>query len=153
MRFLELKIPPVAVFVLIGLAMWGTTTYVPRADMSFPGAAIAAILLLIGGIVLSVSAIRRFRQHDTTVHPSNPEKASAVVTTGVYRHTRNPMYLALTMVLAAWALKLGNVAALVGVPLFVAYMTQFQIKPEERALRELFGGPYDDYLNSVRRWL
>ena len=153
MRFLELKIPPLAVFVLIGVAMWGTAKYVPQGNMSFTGAGIVAILLLIAGVILSVSAIRRFRQHDTTVHPTNPEKASAIVTTGVYRYTRNPMYLALALVLTAWALKLGNVAALVGVPLFVAYMTQFQIKPEERALRELFGAPYDDYLNSVRRWL
>ena len=153
MHRLELKVPPVAVFLLIGAAMWALARTIPAAAVSLSGASfIAAALALIGG-ALGVSAILRFRQHETTVHPNKPEKASAVVTTGAYRYTRNPMYLGLAFLLTAWAFKLGNVLSLACVALFIAYMTRFQIKPEERALLELFGETYSDYLGRVRRWL
>ncbi len=63
------------------------------------------------------------------------------------------MYLGLTIVLIAWAVYLRNVAAVIPVPVFVAYMTQFQIKPEERAMLENFGSDYADYMAAVRRWI
>lgn len=153
MSMLELKVPPLVVFLLTGALMWALARWVPHADVSVPGGVIVASLLVLAGVALAVSAIRRFRQHDTTVHPTKPEEASTIVTTGIYRFTRNPMYLALALVLTAWGIKLGNASSLACVPLFIAYMTRFQIKPEERTLRSLFGAPYNEYLNTVRRWL
>jgi protein-S-isoprenylcysteine O-methyltransferase Ste14 len=153
MHYLELKIPPVVILLIVGAAMWVTARYVPQAEVGFAGAGVVAILLVLAAGGLAIPAILRFRQHDTTVHPTKPEKATAIVTTGVYRYTRNPMYLGLACLLTAWALKLSNIAALAGVPLFIAYMTRFQIRPEERALRELFGDSYVVYTTKVRRWI
>jgi len=153
MRALELKIPPVAVFVVTGAAMWALDRWLSAASLVLPGAAVLALLLAIVGTGFGVSALVRFRQHDTTFHPGKPGEASAMVTTGVYRLTRNPMYLALACLLAAWAFRLGNLAALLCVPLFMAYITRFQIMPEERALAALFGDSYRHYQSEVRRWI
>ena len=82
-----------------------------------------------------------------------PETTASIVTTGIYRVTRNPMYLGLAFVLMGWATYLANLAALLLVPAFVAYMTRFQIKPEERALLAKFGLSFAEYLAAVRRWI
>ena len=153
MRALELKIPPVVVFLVAAAAAWALARQFPQTGFPVPAKNIFAGLLLTFGIVVSVSAILRFREHETTVHPSKPEEASAIVTTGVYRFTRNPMYLGMVFALTAWGIKLGNLLSLACVPLFVAYMTVFQIRAEERTLRSLFGEPYDEYRKNVRRWL
>ncbi len=153
MRRLELKIPPVVVFLAVAAAMWGVARMVPEAGVPVAGARVLSLLLVIVAGSLTVTAILQFRRHETTVHPGNPEKASTIVTNGVYRYTRNPMYLGLACLLAAWAAWLGNFAALLGLPIFIVYMTRFQIRPEERALRELFGDDYHKYRQGVRRWL
>ena len=72
---------------------------------------------------------------------------------GVYRYTRNPMYVGLACCVLAWGVYLQNFAALLGVVIFIAYMTHFQIKPEERALQEKFGDEYANFKSKVRRWL
>ena len=76
-----------------------------------------------------------------------------MVTRGVYRWTRNPMYLGMLVVLAGWAVWLGSAAALLGLPLSVLLLNRLQIGPEERILRERFGQDYIDYQARVRRWL
>ena len=80
-------------------------------------------------------------------------RAPCVVTRGVYRWTRNPMYLGMLVVLAGWAVWLGSAAALLGLPLSVLLLNRLQIGPEERILRERFGQDYIDYQARVRRWL
>jgi protein-S-isoprenylcysteine O-methyltransferase Ste14 len=87
------------------------------------------------------------------VNPLKPDATTVLVTAGIYRFTRNPMYIGLTLTLLGWAAFLGNLLAFALLPLFVFYITQFQIKPEERALRSLFGSIYEDYCAKVRRWL
>lgn len=153
MNRLELKVPPVVVFLLVGIAMWWLAGRVPAATLAIPGAIAVIVVLAIAGAFLGVSGVLHFRRHETTVHPNRPEKASTVVTTGVYRFTRNPMYLGLALLLTAWATKLGNAAAFAGVIVFIAYMTRFQVMPEERALLALFGDDYARYKQTVRRWL
>jgi protein-S-isoprenylcysteine O-methyltransferase Ste14 len=94
-----------------------------------------------------------FRRARTTISPVKASAASSLVTTGVYRFTRNPMYLGLLLTLLAWAAFLFNPVALLFVPIFVLYINRFQIKPEERTLSALFGGEYGAYQERVRRWL
>ena len=153
MQRLELKIPPVVVFLICGGAMWLVARQVPQAAVDIPRTTPVAIAFCLAAVWLGIKAILDFRRNGTTVHPHYPEKASTIVADGVYRYTRNPMYLALAVVLLAWAVKLGNLAAFGGLPVFVAYMTQFQVKPEERVLAEKFGTPYRDYVARVRRWV
>lgn len=153
MQRLELKIPPVAVFLVFGAIMWAAANAFPWASFSLPGAAIIVVMLGATGAGLGVMGLLAFRRGKTTVHPSHPERSSAVVTEGIYRYTRNPMYLGLAFFLTAWATKLGNVVSLLCVPAFIAYMTRFQILPEERALLSKFGATFGEYMDSVRRWM
>lgn len=96
---------------------------------------------------------RAFRKAHTTINPLRPDRAAAVVTMGVYRVTRNPMYLGLVLILLGLALYLASPWAVLGPPVFVAYITRYQIQPEERVLAARFGTPYTDYCAQVRRWL
>ncbi|MEO8280563.1 MAG: isoprenylcysteine carboxylmethyltransferase family protein, partial [Ideonella sp.] len=112
-----------------------------------------SVAILVAGIGISVAGLLAFRRAKTTVNPTKPERASALVTTGIYRVTRNPMYLGLALVLIAWAVFLSSAWALLGVVGFALYMGRFQIAPEERALSRLFGSEFESYKASVRRWL
>ncbi|MEM6937918.1 MAG: isoprenylcysteine carboxylmethyltransferase family protein, partial [Pseudomonadota bacterium] len=113
---------------------------------------------LCGGLItlsllLDGWAILAFRRARTTVNPLAPEKASAIVQAGPYRVTRNPMYLGMAIILLACVIGFGQPLNLVLLGLFIAYLTAFQIKPEERALEARFGDEYRRYRARVRRWL
>jgi len=82
-----------------------------------------------------------------------PQSSSVLVVSGVYKLTRNPMYLGFLLVLLGWAVFLSNVLAFLLLQAFIAYMNRFQIEPEERALASLFGQDFADYKSRVRRWL
>jgi protein-S-isoprenylcysteine O-methyltransferase Ste14 len=99
------------------------------------------------------SAIRAFRRANTTVNPVHVERASALVTSGRFARTRNPMYVAMALLLAAWAAWLCQPAPLLGPLVFVLFIARFQIIPEERALAAIFGADYAAYKNRVPRWL
>jgi protein-S-isoprenylcysteine O-methyltransferase Ste14 len=112
-----------------------------------------ALALGVIGQSISISGIVSFRRAKTTINPHKPSAASSLVTSGVYRYTRNPMYLGLSVTLTGWAVFLSNPLALLAVPLFVLYINRFQINPEERVLSLLFGAEYAAYKEKVRRWL
>ena len=150
---LELRVPPVAVVLVIAIAMWLVANGLPSFAFDFPGRRWMVLALLIAGGVCGVAGVVSFRRARTTVDPRHPDKASRVVDSGIYRFTRNPMYLGLLLILAAWSLHLSSIAALAGLAGFVIYMTRFQIVPEERLLHAKFGEAYGRYLASVRRWL
>lgn len=153
MQSLELKVPPLVVALILGFMMWLTARLLPAATFSFDVMTPLAIVVAALAIALGASGVLAFRKHDTTVHPMRPDTASTVVRNGVFRYTRNPMYLGIALLLAAWGIYLANVAALALLVVFVAYMTRFQIIPEERALLEKFGKDYADYAIRTRRWL
>ena len=126
--------------------------YAARATRERRLLALAAAVVLGGGLI-ALAGVLEFHRAHTTVNPMAPQKASALVTSGVYRITRNPMYLGMLLVLAGWAVWLGNAAAFVGLPLFVAVLNLLQIAPEERVLRERFGDAFTRYAARVRRWI
>lgn len=149
---LELKVPPVAVLLVAAAPMWGIARFGPQLPIGGTARLVVAVLLLAAGIAVALAGVLSFRRARTTVNPLRPGQASAMVTTGVYRWSRNPMYLGMLLALAAWAAWLGSLLALVGLPLFVAYMVRFQILPEERALAARFPEEFARYAASVRRW-
>ena len=112
----------------------------------------AALALAAAGGALALAGVWAFARSRTTVNPLAPQRARALVTGGVYRYTRNPMYLGMLLALAGWAVWLGNAAALLALPLFVAVLNTLQIRPEEAALRARFGADYARYAQRVRRW-
>ena len=153
MRSLELRVPPPLVFLLVGAGMWIAEARGDFAATFLSPRWIAAVCVGGAALLVGLSATSRFKSAGTTLDPRAPERASAVVSDGIYRRTRNPMYLALALALTAWALHLGATWGWLGLPFFTAYMTLFQIMPEERALRTRFGEEYESYLGRVRRWI
>lgn len=153
MQALELKVPPPVVALAIAGAMWGVSRIAPLVELPSVVRVAAASVLGLIGVGFAVAGILAFRRARTTVNPMKPEAASSVVRSGVYRVTRNPMYLGLLLVLVAWSVFLSSVWALVGPAAFVLYMNRLQIGPEERVLSAMFGKDYSDYRSKVRRWL
>lgn len=153
MKSLELKIPPVAVVLLCGAAMWLLTLLVPAMTFNLPSRRLLSVVVAGIGLATGAAGMLAFRSAHTTVDPRYPEKSSTVVKAGVYQRSRNPMYLGLVLLLLAWGLFLAHVLALAVLPVFVLYMNRFQIAPEERAMQLQFGDDYRDYLRTVRRWI
>jgi protein-S-isoprenylcysteine O-methyltransferase Ste14 len=113
---------------------------------------VAAVLIAIG-VAVAIGGVVSFRRAKTTVNPLKPETSAALVSTGVYSFTRNPMYLGMVLALFAWAVYLSSIWSLIGPALFGLYITRFQIVPEERVLDRLFGARFVEYKKRVRRWL
>jgi len=152
-RYLELKVPPVAVFIVFAVLLWLVAKAIPLNGFALPGRKlIAAGVAAVAG-AFAAAGIGSFLRARTTLDPRTPGKTAALVTGGVYTITRNPLYLSLLLLLAGWAIWLANPVSLVCIPFFVAYMNTFQVKPEERALAALFGGEFEEYCRRVRRWL
>jgi protein-S-isoprenylcysteine O-methyltransferase Ste14 len=151
--FLELRITPPAVVVLAAALMWGVAAALPSLRVRVPGASWIAAICVALGILVAGAGLIAFRRARTTANPTRPEAATALVTRGIYAWTRNPMYLGWLPILAGWAAYLEHPVSLAVVPLFMLYLTRFQIVPEERALSAKFGGQFDAYRQRVRRWL
>jgi protein-S-isoprenylcysteine O-methyltransferase Ste14 len=153
MRALELRVPPLASVVIFAMLMAAMALMVPEAEFKVPAQPLIAVSMAVLGALITVAGVVAFRRQQTTVNPFTPEQTSSLVASGIYRFTRNPMYLGFLLALAGWSLYLANWVAVLLLPVFVAYMNRFQIQPEERALRATFGEGFAEYMNAVRRWL
>jgi protein-S-isoprenylcysteine O-methyltransferase Ste14 len=153
MSVLELKIPPAVVLVFMGVIMWFAADLAPELVLVIPGRIIMASAVSLVGIALILAGAVAFRVAKTTVNPMQPGKTSSIVTRGVYKISRNPMYVGFLLILLSWAVFLSNIFSFAMLPVFVWYMNRFQIIPEEQALLAKFGTEYITYTKNVRRWL
>lgn len=152
MRTLELKIPPVVVVLVIAGLMALTSRLMPMDPWHFTDVKALAFALVTAGAFIAVSGVIAFRQAKTTANPMNPNASSNLVINGIYRFTRNPMYLGFLVALAGWGVWLANLPALFWLIIYILYINQFQIIPEERILEEKFGDEFRAYRKQVRRW-
>ncbi len=150
---MKTKIPPPIVLLIWVSIMWLIANFTSSWKFVFPAQQTISITLLALGVLIDVTAIVSFLKARTTVNPVSPEKASRLVTTGMFRFSRNPMYLGMLLVLFAWFLYLGSLLNLVAIFLFYLFISTFQIEPEEQAMLKLFGDAYQDYCTKVRRWI
>jgi len=150
---LELKIPPVFVAIIAALLMWLMAIIIPSITIFGVLRVVLIIASILFGGFFALSGVISFKKASTTVNPTTPEASSALVTSGIYQRTRNPMYVGFVFWLFAWACFLNNLFTLAVVAGFVVYMTKYQIKPEEKALSGIFGQEYRDFMQSVKRWL
>lgn len=153
MSNLNLKIPPVAQGIIALMLIWVLDRHMPifHIDIAFKEA-VSMVIICMGGLV-GVLAVAAFIQMRTTVDPRYPGKARRLVVIGVYKYSRNPMYLSIVLVLFGISIYLGAISSLLVPFLFVAYINQFQIVPEEQMLEQKFGKEYLKYAKHVRRWI
>ena len=153
MRSLELKVPPLVVLVFVAALMWLGSQAAPAAGFHVPARQAIELGLATVGAGTAVAGVVSFRIAKTTVNPLSPAAASALVTSGIYQLSRNPMYLGALILLVGWAAFLANALGFILVPSFVLYMNRFQIGPEEKVLTSLFAPEFTTYCAKVRRWL
>lgn len=153
MKFLEHRIPPPAVALCLAILMWFAPSVVPPLAVPFDIRLGLALALPVIGQGVAISGIVSFRRAKTTVNPIKLDKASSLVSSGVFQYTRNPMYLGVAITLVGWAAYLASWLALLGAPLFVLYINRFQVAPEERVMASLFGADYAVYKEKERRWI
>jgi protein-S-isoprenylcysteine O-methyltransferase Ste14 len=153
MSKLDLKISPVLLTLLwAGLMAW-IAARTPGVGLPPALRLAAGLVFLAASAAIGLAGVREFRRAKTTVNPFRPRNAGALVDSGIFARSRNPMYLALLMALIGWGLYLGNLFALASTILYVAYLNRFQIRPEEHTLEELFGSEFTAYRKRVRRWI
>ena len=167
---LENTIPPPIVAFVFASIMWAMSLLTPALtqnpangvspDLFYTSTATLAVIRLIAicsflglGIIAAIAGVISFRQARTTVNPLKPEFTSALVTSGMCRLSRNPMYLGMALALCAWASYLASLCSVLGIIGFMLYMQRFQIAPEERALEVIFGQTFIDYKKRVRPWI
>jgi protein-S-isoprenylcysteine O-methyltransferase Ste14 len=152
MKILENRIPPPIVVLVVALLMWWGAR--GAAPLGLPPALRwGLIILFVATLGATVLGLREFAKAKTTFNPIKIDEASSLVTGGVFRLSRNPMYVGMVALLLAWAVYLAVPWALLGPLAFVAFITRFQIMPEERVMRAKFGAAYEDYCRRVRRWV
>jgi protein-S-isoprenylcysteine O-methyltransferase Ste14 len=149
---MELKLPPIVVFLVFGILMYGLATFLPVGQFEFFGRTYLLLFLMILALLIGSISLMQFYLAKTTIDPVHPEKVSNLVTSGPYAFSRNPMYLALLLVLLAWGLYLGNAFNVLLAAGFVSFMNHFQIQAEERILSQKFKNAYAQYCIKVRRW-
>ena len=150
---MRLKTPPAVQLFISALLMWIISIYAVNFRFIFKfNNEFALFCLIIGGTII-VFGIAAFRKTETKVTPLHPDKASSLVTRGIYQYTRNPMYFGLLLILFSIGFYLQNLASMFVLPIYVWFLSKYQIIPEEKALHKLFGQDYINYQDRVRRWI
>jgi len=150
---LENKIPPLLVAALDAAAMWTMPPATQETAIVHSAWLPISVVALFFGISFCAAGVVSFKLAKTTVDPLTPDAASSLVRSGIYRFSRNPMYVGFAFLLIAWAAYLGSLWSLAGVVAFILYMNRFQIVPEESALSAKFPAEFAEYRLKVRRWL
>ena len=148
---LKTKIPPPIIAIAFIVILYISSLWMDR--FIFEGQSIFSLFIFILGLGCVLSASTQFRRINTTVNPLNPESASHLVVDGIFKFTRNPMYIGLCAAILAFGIYVGTWFVFILLPLFVVSINYLQIVPEEIALQKLFGDEYVSYCNSVRRWI
>ena len=149
--FLNTKIPPPVVTILFAIMIFYFSDNFAYVDLPFK--IYISLFFISLGFIVTFSSARNFKKKDTTVNPMKPNETTKLVTDGFFKITRNPMYLGMLLFLLGLSIFNGLIVGLIFLPLFVGYITYFQIIPEENAMLEIFGDEFTLYMKKVRRWI
>lgn len=136
-----------------GMLMWWLDRHVPLLQWLEPPWNRIGWLFVSTGVLIDAVSVVAFIRAKTTVNPIRVDRTSRLVVSGLFRVTRNPMYLGLIAVLVGWALLLGSLGPWLIVVAFERLIVTFQIPAEEAALFARFGDDYLRYTREVNRWL
>ena len=142
--------PPIIALVMIGLIYLSSLLIVPT---TFNYQNSLSILVLIMGLACVLPSFRLFARYETTISPLTPSDTAALVTEGMYRYSRNPMYLGLLLLTIASTIWFGAWLGIIINIVFIFLINFLQIIPEEEALLTIFGEEYEEYKKNVRRWI
>jgi len=145
------KIPPPIVTFICGIAIYLSKSFFNQFFIYSNNR--ISLFLLILGLVVFISAVKSFSRHKTTVNPLEPRQASSLVTSGIFKFSRNPMYLGMLIILLSISFKFNLIGGMVTSLFFYIFITKFQILPEELAMNDLFGDEFIDYSKKTRRWI
>ena len=148
---IKTKFPPPLVALTFGFLINYTKNIFPKIEIkneNFFGS-----IMIISGFIIILSAIILFKKYKTTITPLNPSNSTKLITVGIYKFSRNPMYLGLLLVLLGISFMINIIGGFLLIPLFILYLNLFQIIPEENAMVDLFKDEFLDYKKNVRRWI
>ena len=145
------RIPPPIITMLCVLVIFLSKSIFP--SFLFPYKLEIGIVISIFGLLLLIVSVKSFINNNTTINPLNLKKSTYLVTNGLFRFSRNPMYLGMLLFLVGTSIILNIIGGLIISILFIFYMNFFQIIPEEKALENLFGKDYRNYKKNIRRWI
>ena len=145
------KIPPPIVTLAFGLMIYFSRNIFP--DINNIIFYVLSLFLIILGPFILISAVRSFKAEQTTINPININNASSLVISGVFKYSRNPMYLGMVFILLALSFRFNLVGGILFTSIFIMYITKFQSIPEEAAMKSIFGEDFNKYKNKTRRWI
>ena len=149
-KYLNTKIPPPIVTLLSIVVIYFFEDIIQYSHYDLRA---IGVIFLIFGLVIIFLAVLKFIKTKTTVDPTRPEKTSNLVISGVYKLTRNPMYLGMLFLIMAYAIYNNSIFGCIVIPIFIFYINKFQIEPEEIEMRKKFGESFENYCKKVNRWL
>ena len=142
--------PPILAVLMIGL-VYLSTLFFELVTFDYQG--VLSILLVIIGLACASPSFRLFSRHKTTISPFTPSETAVLLTEGMYRYSRNPMYLGLLLLIISSTIWFGSWLGMFISLIFICLMNFVQIIPEEDALLKIFGEEYNEYKKKVRRWI
>jgi protein-S-isoprenylcysteine O-methyltransferase Ste14 len=145
------KIPPPLVTLFFGLCIYFSQEYFPESNLEFLN--ILSYIFYFAGLTILIFAVRLFKKQNTTVNPIKIENASSLVVSGIFKYSRNPMYLGMALILLGLAFMFNLMGGIMFTLLFTMYITKFQIRPEEEVMERFFGSEFIKYKQNVRMWL
>ena len=145
------KVPPPIITLICGLGIYFSRPLFPKYNFISIDIIAASFFLL--GIIMLITAVLSFKKRSTTVSPLQPEKASYLVVSGIFKYSRNPMYLGMLLILISMTIKFNFVGGILIIFAFITFITKFQIIPEETALEKLFGKEFTRYKKKTKRWI
>ena len=148
---IKTKIPPPLVALTFGFLVINSKSIFPKIEVGLGG--VFGSFMIIIGIVIILLAIIQFKKYKTSITPLNPSNATKLIVYGIYKFSRNPMYLGLLLILSGISIIQNPIGGLLFVPAFILYINHFQIIPEESAMLDLFKDDFLKYKENVRRWI
>ncbi|MFL2721467.1 MAG: methyltransferase family protein [Gammaproteobacteria bacterium] len=141
--------PPIVTIVFLFVIFFTKDLF--RFSLTLPSS-LGFIIILVGLMIIFIAA-RQFKAVDTTINPIKPENASVLVNKGIFSYSRNPMYLGMLLIIIGFSI-IHNLMAIIAImPIWIIYMTYFQIIPEEEAMKILFKEDFVNYCIKTRRWI